>query len=726
MESATPARPPARSRAFRRRIGALSVCTLAVGSALLGGMASADATSNVSTGPLDILLGVGTNQSQRIVSWYFPSNAPQTLQIEKNSDLTGGDFNATATVIDATEAANGAADSSTSDSDTKNLPGIAAQSGYTNAHATVTDLLPNTAYSYHVGAADGSNWSKTYTFTTPSDSNDFTFDFFGDPQIGSSGHVDDDALGWAATLAYATDAQTTKPELLVSGGDQIEHANNEYEWSAFADGSDVLKQYPWAATIGNHDVGGKAYEQHNSTPNVLKNADFYPGGATSTTSGGDYWFIYKDVLFIDINSNAYSGGADAEHVNYVRDVIGQHGDQAKWTALVYHHSIYSPADHANDTDNQQRRFDFTRAFSDLGVDLVLQGHDHSYSRSYALLNSGKTAKKANPAEAPDQSEIFPGPGGVIYVTANSSSGSKYYDLTTPTGAGGYGADTQFPATNNYGQPRHWSNSVENQEHVRTFIKVSVTDNKLDVTNVRSGDCAAPNSAVINGTVAQPFCGKLTNTYTPGTNLPSDDAASLGGPIGSAVDQFNLNRFLAPSAVTISGARQVGQTLTAHLTRAFSAGTEVTYAWKADGVAFGPSTASVQLTPAQLGKTITATATGTLLNYEPKSVTSAPTGAIAAAPLTVARATITGTAKVGLILTAHPGAVRSGSTAISGATVKYQWYISSAKSGGLTSAPTYKIPAAAKGKRVTVIETVSKTGYRTAVSPAASPTRAVAT
>ena len=114
-------------------------------------------------------------------------------------------------------------------------------------------------------------------------------------------------------------------------------------------------------------------------------------------------------------------------MNYVRDVINRYGDDAKWTTLVYHHSIYSPADHANDKDNQQRRFDFTRAFSDMGVDLVLQGHDHSYSRSYAI----KNGKKANANEQPAAPEVFSGPGGVIYMTANSASGSKYYDLTTP-------------------------------------------------------------------------------------------------------------------------------------------------------------------------------------------------------------------------------------------------------------------------------------------------------
>lgn len=526
---------PARRRTTLRLGGAVLGAALVAGAAFTGtGTATAaptTPTTNISTGgPIHVLLGVGATESQRIASWYFPTNVDQSLEIEKTADLADGAFTSAKKTIAASKAANTAADTSTTDSDTKSIAGIAAESGYINAHATISDLEPNTSYTYHVGAADGSAWSSTYTFTTKRFSGDFDFLFFGDPQIGSSGFVDDDGAGWADTLEYAT-RNDPAAELLVSGGDQVEHANNEYEWGAFADSSDVLKQYPWASTIGNHDVGGKAYEQHNQVPNSLKVPDFYPGGNSTANSGGDYWYTYKGVLFIDINSNAYAGGSDAAHVSYVRDVINRYGDDAKWTALVYHHSIYSPADHANDADNQQRRFDFTRAFSDLGVDIVLQGHDHSYSRSYAI----KNGKKANPDEQPAAPEVFSGPGGVIYITANSASGSKYYDLTAPDATkGGYGADPLDPTGK-----RHWANSVENQEHVRTYVKVSVTDDALDVHDIRAGDCSAPNAAVTHGKVSD--CGV---TLQP-------TASADPAPIGSTVDRFQLDAALPATTTKLS-------------------------------------------------------------------------------------------------------------------------------------------------------------------------------
>jgi hypothetical protein len=37
--------------------------------------------------------------------------------------------------------------------------------------------------------------------------------------------------------------------------------------------------------------------------------------------------------------------------------------------------------------------------------------------------------------------------------------------------------------------------VENQENVRSYVKVMVRNNLLSVENIRSGTCAAPNARV---------------------------------------------------------------------------------------------------------------------------------------------------------------------------------------------------------------------------------------
>ncbi len=483
----------------RRRVaaGATAVAlglTVALGSGLAVPASAAEATQ-----PTGIILGVGATEQQRIVTWYTSVDTAQSVQLAPTSAVVNGEFPASA----ATFAALGGANISTS--------------GGFNRHATLTGLKENTAYSYRVGsAADG--WSPAYTFKTQDFEGDYDFLFYGDPQIGASGNVAKDQAGWVDTVNVSL-AANPDAELLVSGGDQVETANTEAQWDAFL-APQQLKSYPWAATIGNHDVGGKAYEQHFFTPNSDRSAAYYANGnPASNTSGGDYWYIYKDTLFIDLNSNSYQtstgGGGDAAHVAYVTDVINKHGGDAKWTVLVYHHSIYSAASHAKDADNKVRRVDFPATFSKLGVDLVLQGHDHVYTRSYEIKNGAK----ANPDEKPGDSDVFVGPGGVIYMTANSASGSKYYDITAPdtsgTSGAGNGADPQKPEN-------YWYNSVQNQEHVRSYVKVQVRSDKLVVQNLRSGTCAAPNASVENGL-------SCTNTES-------------GQPVGSIVDKVTIHPY----------------------------------------------------------------------------------------------------------------------------------------------------------------------------------------
>ncbi|MET0449055.1 MAG: metallophosphoesterase family protein, partial [Aeromicrobium sp.] len=443
-----------------------------------------------------IILGVGAKEDQRVVSWYASTDATQAVQVAPTSQIVAGAWPTTSVSFSATVAAN-------------------AVNGGFNAHATIDGLREDTAYSYRVGA-EGS-WSPTYAFKTQDFEGDYDFLFFGDPQIGASGNVANDGAGWADTLNVALTANPNA-ELLVSGGDQVETANVEAQWDAFT-ASDKLRQYPWAATIGNHDVGGKAYEQHFWTPNTDRSTAYYQGSAT-TQSGGDYWFINKDVLFVNLNSNAYANGADAAHVQYVTDVVKAHGDEAKYTVLVYHHAIYSPASHANDSDAKQRRLDFPTTFSKLGVDLVLQGHDHAYSRSYAI----KNGLKANPDEQPGAGEVAAGPGGVIYVTANSASGSKYYALTKPV-AGEYGPDPLDPN-------RHYANSVENQENARTYVKVGVRHDKLVVENIRSAATSSNTvGSIVDKVAIRPYHGD-------GQDIQVDVPEAAPGEFGWKIDGDN--------------------------------------------------------------------------------------------------------------------------------------------------------------------------------------------
>ncbi|GAA2247471.1 hypothetical protein GCM10009851_36140 [Herbiconiux moechotypicola] len=390
----------------------------------------------------DLVLGVGSDESQRIVTWYSSADTTQQLQFAPASEMAGGAFPASPTVVAAT--------------------GGVTTSGEYNRTATITGLAENTAYVYRVGAEGA--WSAVNSFRTQSFSGDFDFLFFGDPQIGSSGNVASDSAGWADTLQVAT---STYPdaELLFSAGDQVESANSEAQYEAFLSPSE-LREIPFVATNGNHDVGSKAYEQHFVTPNTDRTA----GPASGSGSGGDYWFIHKGVLFMDINSNSRDY---TSHIAWMQQVVAEQGANVQWKVLAFHHSIYSPGPHATDSDVIDRRNVLPTVISDLGIDVVLQGHDHSYARSYLI----KNGEKADPAEEAGADSVVAGPGGVLYVTSNSASGSKYYSLQNSSA--------------------FWWLSVQNQEQVRNYTAVEVSDNSIAIKTLRS---QASGSMPVNSVV----------------------------------------------------------------------------------------------------------------------------------------------------------------------------------------------------------------------------------
>ncbi|MCP2265871.1 fibronectin type III domain-containing protein [Promicromonospora thailandica] len=398
----------------------------------------------------DLVLGIGATEAERNLAWYTDVDTEQVAQIAPAGEVTGGVFPADAVSVPAT--------------------GGPSSSGELYRHATFTGLEENTAYSYRVGAEGA--WSAVHTFRTRDFDGAFDFLFFGDPQLGSSGNLARDTEGWVDTLDVAT-AAYPRTEMLFSAGDQVESASSEAQYEAFLS-TDHLRQIPFVANNGNHDVGNKAYRQHFNTPNLDETA----GPGSGTSSGGDYWFVYKDVLFLNLNSNSRDY---ASHERFVRDVIAEHGDDARWKVVSFHHSIYSVGPHATDGDVIDRRGTWPTLFSEVGVDLVLQGHDHSYARSYLIRNG----EKADPAEEAGADILTPGPGGVLYVTANSASGSKYYSANA---AGS------------------WWLSAFNQENVRNYTAVEVTDDAISVRTIRSEakDADRPvNSVVDQVTIAKP-------------------------------------------------------------------------------------------------------------------------------------------------------------------------------------------------------------------------------
>ena len=395
-----------------------------------------------------IALSVGADETEMNFTWYASAAEAGTITYAPASDLADGrmpENAATATAV-ATAANRG---------------------GWYSNQLILTGLERGTTYAYQLtNTRDGETVTSAIGTFTTGDGETTRFLFVGDPQLGSSGNLSSDTSGWDATLTKAVE-MFPNATFLLSAGDQVDAAASEEQYQSYLNRT-VLAGLPQATTIGNHDSGSNSYGQHF---NVANESDTL--GATS--AGGDNWFVYNSVLFMDLNSNDLSV---AEHKAFMEQAIAANPD-VSWKIVVFHHSIYSVASHAMDSDILQRRNDLAPVFRELDIDVVLMGHDHVYTRSYMMDGLTPMTDAAIYDDA-DYSSITD-PIGILYVTANSASGSKYYNIS--------------------GQYEYAA--VQNQEKVPNVSYVEMDDSHFTITTCRTSDMSVVDTFTI-----------YRSTYTP--------------------------------------------------------------------------------------------------------------------------------------------------------------------------------------------------------------------
>ena len=241
--------------------------------------------------------------------------------------------------------------------------------GYMTYKATVR-VERGSRYSYTIS---GSGVSETGTINYPKTN---LYRIMGDPQL-----IDEaSAQNWYAMQNVGSPAGV-EPTLILSMGDQIDSIGNatlrNAQYTMFTKNQTV----PIMVNRGNHD-NNDAFLAHFNLPNAEE---------------ADYYFIHNGVLFvlIDTNHKDYD-----KHKRIIEE--GLASGPYDWAVLITHHSLYSSGKRATSDGVLELR----KALNDFIVskpfDIVLSGHDHIYCR---------TSKP-----------------GKLFVTAPSSTGSKYYEI----------------------------------------------------------------------------------------------------------------------------------------------------------------------------------------------------------------------------------------------------------------------------------------------------------
>ncbi len=289
------------------------------------------------------------------------------------------------------------------------LSSTAIESGARTEHQVeLSGLEPATRYFYAVGTptltlagADADHFFET----SPAAGSAEAVRIWA---IGDSGDCSRSAAGCAAaaavTDAYLDVAAGRLADVWLMLGDNAYSSGteNEHTRAVFDVYPQILRNTVLWPAPGNHEFG---VSDSPSQTGPYYDAFSMPsaGDAGGVASGTEayYSFDHANVHFVALDSFDTSRAAPA---NPIEDVCAPGGGgamyqwlcadlaatQADWVIAYWHHPPYTKGSHDSDSlaDSQgisvEMRGRFAPVLEELGVDLVLTGHSHSYERSILL------------------------------------------------------------------------------------------------------------------------------------------------------------------------------------------------------------------------------------------------------------------------------------------------------------------------------------------------------
>lgn len=287
--------------------------------------------------------------------------------------------------------------------------------------AIVRDLDPG-EYEYMVG--EEGRWSDLYSFEVkvPSESDTIKFLQVSDQQ----GFTEYEYMAWKHANKYIENNETY--DFIINTGDISQNANKSYEWRYYYEYSKLnISNTMHMTCCGNNDLINK------QDPTAFTYYSTCENSAMPSVHSWDYGYIH----FICVNSNINYGftpiDAQIEWLKQDFQKVKQRPKQPRWIIAYMHESPYTII-------RKKSLEKFHTVFAENGVDLVLCGHHHMYSRSHGMGPFGEdgsdTVISWGDRYEIDQIPVDPSKrvlrdGGVVYIMSQAT-GYKLKGKTEPT------------------------------------------------------------------------------------------------------------------------------------------------------------------------------------------------------------------------------------------------------------------------------------------------------
>ncbi|MCR9244749.1 MAG: metallophosphoesterase [bacterium] len=259
----------------------------------------------------------------------------------------------------------------------------------------IDGLRPDTPYYYRVESADDLGRkleSPVLSFqTAPGSDGSFAFAVISDTQGNPN-----------VSGAIAKQAWAMRPHFVLHPGDLVSTGTVKEQWVSdfFASMQPLLERVALFPVLGNHERDARFYYDYMSLPEP----EYY------------YAFDYGNARFFLIDSNREVGPGSEQYRWLERELAAAKERKVEWKIVCYHHPAYTSDenDYGDTWSGPSTRGDLrvrklVPLYDEYGVDVVWNGHIHSYERTWPL-RDGKAGR-----------------GGTTYMITGGGGGS----LETP-------------------------------------------------------------------------------------------------------------------------------------------------------------------------------------------------------------------------------------------------------------------------------------------------------
>ncbi|CAN5560853.1 hypothetical protein BH11BAC3_BH11BAC3_45840 [soil metagenome] len=272
---------------------------------------------------------------------------------------------------------------------------VVVDNSLTTEHiVTLTGLTANTLYYYSIGSAtqtlqgDTGNYFKTMPVVGSTQK--VRFLAMGDMGNNTQTQKDIRDVWLNFNGSNYTDGWLLLGDNAYNSGTETEYQNNFFN---IYQGSLTKNHVLWPSP-GNHDYANNAGRQadhlipYYTIFTLPTNGE--AGGLASNTQAY-YAYNYANIHFIALDSYGWETGNTRLYDTLGAQAVWLKQDLAantqKWTVVYFHHPPYTKGSHNSDTETEliSMRQNIVPILERYKVDLVLNGHSHSYERS-CLLN----------------------------------------------------------------------------------------------------------------------------------------------------------------------------------------------------------------------------------------------------------------------------------------------------------------------------------------------------